>query len=117
MLKLNKLGKGGKIALVAIVVIILALVYMWWSNKDSQPAEGVTIVTPMPQSGYSIEDVNNGIPVGMPDSLETTATPLQTDIPTLEPIDVISTTTAAAKKADVEEFDTFASNEWRGSIL
>lgn len=118
--------KASRIALIAAVVIVVALLFMWWGNKSkNQPGEGLTIVTPMPVSGYSIEDTpDDGIPTGLPDEIAPLGGSDQlalsaTEIPTLEPIDVISeeTTTAAPESDDVEEFTNFASRNWRGEIL
>jgi hypothetical protein len=118
--KIGKMSKVTKIALIAMVIIALALAFMWWNSKNKS-AEGVTIVTPMPVSGYSVEDINNG----MPDDLEE---PLATDLPaslapvaedvSVQPVDVISSAAPATNSAaEPEEFETFASSKWRGSIL
>lgn len=116
--KLAKMSKVTKIALIAIILISIALAIMWWNNK-TKPAEGLTIVTPMPVSGYSVEDANNGLP----DSLEEPLVSVSptTDTASLQPIDVISSAaplqTSAAPSVETEEFESFASSKWRGTIL
>jgi len=121
--KFNKMSKSGKIAIVAIVLIAIALFIMWWNSRDGAVAEGVTIVTPLPVSGYSVEDINNGMPSDLEEEL--TLAPVVGEL-SAEPIDVISATdtTAAPMPVDatttsaaIEEFESFASNKWRGSIL
>lgn len=117
--KLAKMSKVTKIALIAIILISIALAIMWWNNKTKTGAEGLTIVTPMPVSGYSVEDVNNGLP----DSLEEPLVSVSptTDTASLQPIDVISSAaplqTSAAPSVETEEFESFASSKWRGTIL
>ena len=123
--KFKKMSKSGKIAFVAIVLIAIALFIMWWNSRDGAVAEGVTIVTPMPVSGYSVEDINNGMPNDLEEELTPTLAPVVGEL-SAEPVDVISATdtTAAPMPVDatttsaaIEEFESFASNKWRGSIL
>lgn len=123
--KFKKMTKTGKIAVAAIVLIAIALFIMWWNSRDGAVAEGVTIVTPMPVSGYSVEDINNGMPNDLEEELTPTLAPVVGEL-SAEPIDVISATdtTAAPMPVDatttsaaIEEFESFASNKWRGSIL
>ncbi len=121
--KFKKSSKVTKIALIAIVLIAIALGIMWWNNRQRNVAENLTIVTPMPVSGYSIEDINNGMPSDLEEELVTTLAP-GNEVST-EPIDVISATNTtaspmsvpAAPTSDIEEFESFASNKWRGTIL
>ena len=125
--------KFNKIALAAIAVIVLAVVYMWWSSKNKGPAADVTIVTPMPVSGYSIANdgfANNGIAEGLPETLSPVEPALAvqaTEIPTMKP-DVISaiSTAAAMPSTDPsfpivdsvkEGYASYAPAKWRGNIL
>lgn len=109
----NYKKKSHKIALFALVVIAIALIYMWWTKKASKPGDGLTIVTPMPVVGYSVEDINAG-------EIDTVEPVISSSVePSLEPIDVVSATTLPA--VDVteasEEFDSYASAKWKGNIL
>jgi len=110
----NYKKKSHKIALFALVVIAIALIYMWWTKKASNsPGDGLTIVTPMPVSGYSVEDIN----AGEIDSVEPViSSSLE---PSLEPIDVVTATTMPALDMTEasEEFDSYASSKWKGNIL
>jgi hypothetical protein len=104
--------KGKKIAIIAIVVIVVALLYLYISNKKaSQPGEGLTIVTAMPVSGYSVDDmVEDGFPDALPDALpEVTLSELTEDVITEAPTTV--------PEAEVEEFSTYAPKNWRGHVL
>lgn len=107
----NYKKKSHKIALFALVVIAIALIYMWWTKKESMPGDGLTIVTPMPVSGYSVEDIN----AGEIDSVEPV---ISSSIePSLEPIDVVTATTKEEYTKEFEEFDSYASSKWKGNIL
>lgn len=60
-----------KITLIQITVaVVVVLGLIWWMTKKSRkPGEGITIVTPMPMSGYSIDDDGydeDGIPSVLP---------------------------------------------------
>lgn len=105
--------KGSKIAIIAIIVIVIALIYLYMTNKKNadQPGKGLTIVTPMPVSGYSIGDLDDGFPESLPDSL-----PDVTTVPAMED-DVITDAPSMAPEAQVEEFSTYAPKNWRGNVL
>ena len=123
--------KYNKIVIGSVVVIALALAYMWWSNSRKGPADGVTIVTPMPVAGYSIANDGmdaQGIAQGLPETLSPLEPALAIDaaqIPTSEPdvISAISTaaavpmTEAASTAAAVEGFRSYAPKNWNGRIL
>jgi hypothetical protein len=115
----NYKKKSHKIALFALVVIAIALFYMWWTKNDaSKPGDGLTIVTPMPVSGYSVEDIN----AGEIDSVEPVSVSgvISSSLePSLEPIDVVTATTMPALDTTEtsEEFDSYASAKWKGNIL
>ena len=125
--------KFNKIALAAVLVIVLALVYMWWSSKSKGPADGVTIVTPMPVAGYSVSNdgfTNNGIAEGLPETLSPVEPALAvqaTEIPTLKPDIISSISTAAAvpttdpsfpmMSSTAEGYASYAPAKWRGNIL
>ena len=110
---LNYKKRTHKIAVFAIMVIAIALIYMWWTKKASKPADGLTIVTPMPVSGYSVEDIGAG-EIGSVEPVISSSVE-----PSVEPIDVVTATTMPA--VDVteasEEFDSYASAKWKGNIL
>jgi len=118
--KIGKMSKVTKIALIALIIIAITLTFMWWNSKN-KPGEGVTIVTAMPVSGYSVEDANNGMPDDLEEPLVTTLPPSLApgaENVSVEPVDVISSAAPVTNSAaEPEEFETFASSKWRGSIL
>ena len=104
--------KGKKIAIIAIIVIVIALIYLYMTNKkNAEPGKGLTIVTPMPVSAYSIGDLDDGFPEPLPDSL-----PEVNAVPAIED-DVITDAPSMAPEAQVEEFSTYAPKNWRGNVL
>lgn len=119
--------KYNKIVIGSIVLIVIALIYMWWSSTRKGPADGVTIVTPMPVSGYSINDDgfdSRGIAQGLPETLSPLEPSLAVDatqIPTSEPDVISAMSTAAAvpttKAAAVETYRSYAPKNWNGRIL
>jgi len=127
--------KYNKIVIGSIAVIAIALIYMWWSSWSKKPGSDVTIVTPMPVSGYSITDDGfdaSGIAEGLPETLgpmEPALSVQATEIPTNEPdvISAISTaaavpmmgleSTTAAPNAAVETYTSYAPKNWNGRIL
>ena len=114
----NYKKKSHKIALFALVVIAIALFYMWWTKNASKPGDGLTLVAPMPVSGYSVEDINAGeiVSVGPVSVSGVISSSLD---PSLEPIDVVTATTMPALDMTEasEEFDSYASSKWKGNIL
>ena len=118
--------KMNKIVVVSLIVIAVALLYMWWSSQSKKPADGVTIVTPMPVAGYSIADDGfdaSGIAEGLPETLSPVEPALAvqaTEIPTLQP-DVISAISTAAAVPETtmaaEGYASYAPKNWRGQIL
>ena len=48
------------------VVVVLALL-AWWLSSSKKPGQGITIVTPMPMSNYSIDDTDVFDDDGVPD--------------------------------------------------
>lgn len=112
--------KGKKIAIIAIVVIAVALLYLWFTNKkNSEPGKGLTIVTAMPVSGYSIEDIDGaGFPDALPDTLPdpTLAVVKDTDVITGAPV-TYPAIPEPEPEAAVEEFSTYAPKNWRGNVL
>lgn len=113
--------KGRKIAIIAIIVIAIALLYLYFTNKkNSQPGSGLTIVTPMPVSGYSIEDIDGdgGFPDALPESLpDPTLAVIDEDVITGAPTFDAMTTPEPEPEAAVEEFSTYAPKNWRGNVL
>jgi hypothetical protein len=121
--------KGSKIAMIAIVVIVLALGYLYLSNKGkSEPGRGKVIVTPMPVTGYSIEDaaMDNGFPEALPESLENPEIDAALNNMDMRPgDDVIGSLnqtlpvedTTSPAPITTEEFATYAPKNWRGNVL
>jgi hypothetical protein len=120
--------KGRKIAIIALVVIAVALLYLYITNRSggasgSEPGKGLTIVTPMPVSGYSVEDAatEDGFPEALPETLDEVDPTIGGDIDLPSGEDVITgapaLTEAPEEPAEVEEFSTYAPKNWRGNVL
>ena len=121
-----------KILMFAVAAIVIAVAYMSWSSSTRGMATTVkpVIVTPMPVSGYSIE--NDGqYKTGVAHGISDTLTPVEpaisveaTTVPTVQP-DVISSlstaaavpTTAVPVVSAVEGYAGYASSKWNGHIL
>lgn len=118
--------KGRKIAIIALVVIAVALLYLYITNRSgasaSEPGKGLTIVTPMPVSGYSVEDAatEDGFPEALPETLDEVDPTIGGDIDLPSGEDVITgapALTEAPEEPLVEEFSTYAPKNWRGNVL
>lgn len=122
--------KTNQIIIVAVVAIVLSVAYMYLTRNGSKPGKGKTIVTDMPQSGYSID--NDGYDsAGLPESLpETLPPPPEVDVPEPEMMGMgmgVETPTTQAPGwgattpgpvADKpEEFTQYAPRRFRGDIL
>jgi len=105
--------KSRPIIMWSLVIIAVACLYMWWQSKKQQPGEGMVIVTPMPTSNYSIEDMNNGMPESLPETLMPVNIEGQPDVIT----QAAAIDDAMPNEGDIEEFANFASKNWRGQIL
>jgi len=106
--------KTSRIIVWSLAIIAVACLYMWWqSNAKKAPGEGLTIVTPMPVSDYSIDDMNQGLPQALPETLQPVNAEGQPDVITQAAMidDTMPT------EGDIEEFANFASKNWRGQIL
>jgi hypothetical protein len=121
-----------KILMFAVAAIVIAVAYMSWSSSTRGMMTTVkpVIVTPMPVSGYSIDNdgqYKTGVAHGIPNTL----TPVEpaisveaTTVPTVQP-DVISSlstaaavpTTAVPVVSAVEGYAGYASSKWNGHIL
>ena len=120
-----------KILMFAVAAIVIAVGYMMWSSgRGGMTTVKPVIVTPMPVSGYSIDNdgqYKTGVAHGIPDTL----TPVEpaisveaTTVPTVQP-DVISSlstaaavpTTAVPVVSAVEGYAGYASSKWNGHIL
>ena len=111
----NKMNTG-KIAMYSIALILLACIIMWWTSNNgtkSAPGDGMLIVTPMPAIDYSVEDMNNGLPEALPETLMPVTMESEPDVITQSPM----IDDSMPQESDIEEFSNFASRQWRGNIL
>lgn len=121
--------KSNQMIIIAVVVILLSVAFMYLSGGGSKPGSGKTIVTEMPQTGYSIDNDgfdNAGLPEALP---ETLPPPPEVDVPQPEMLgmtDIPATTMAPSWGAsttsgpvteDVEEFTQYAPRRFKGDIL
>jgi hypothetical protein len=120
--------------IIAAVVVLLSVAYMYM-NGGSKKGKGTTIVTEMPQSGYSLE--NNGFNArGLPEPLPESLPPVpEVDVrePEMMGMNGMSdprggsrgadprggsmTMTPATLVSENEEFTQYAPRRFRGDIL
>lgn len=121
--------KMNQMLIIAAVVALLSVAYMYMT-RSGKNGKGMTIVTPMPQSGYSIENDgmdSAGIPQGLPDTLPPVP---EVDAPAPEMLGMETTmapatmmpsswdaTTPGPVADDVEEFTQYAPRRFKGDIL
>ena len=105
--------KSRQIIMWSLALIAIACIYMWWQSQKKQPGDGMVIVTPMPTNDYSIEDMNNGLPEALPETLMPVNAEGQPDVIT----QAAAIDDAMPQEGDIEEFANFASKNWRGQIL
>jgi hypothetical protein len=117
--------KTNQIIIIAVVAVILSVAYMYMTRNGSKPGKGKTIVTEMPQSGYSIDNDgydNSGLPEALP---ETLPPPPEVDVPEPEMMGMDTPTMAPSWGATTpgpvvdqpEEFTQYAPRRFRGDIL
>lgn len=120
--------KSNQMIIIAVVVILLSVAFMYLSGGGSKPGSGKTIVTEMPQMGYSIDNDgfdSSGLPEALP---ETLPPPPEVDVPQPEMMGMIETpattmapswgpTTPGPVTEDVEEFTQYAPRRFKGDIL
>jgi len=106
--------KTSRIIMWSLAIIAVACLYMWWQQQQKkQPGEGMVIVTPMPTNDYSVEDMNQGLPEALPETLMPVNVEGQPDVITQAPL----IDESMPEEGDIEEFANFASKNWRGQIL
>lgn len=106
--------------IIAAVVVLLSVAYMYMSGGGSKKGKGTTIVTEMPQFGYSIDNDgfdDMGIPEALPESLPPVP---EVDVPEPEMMGMDPTMPPEPTMAamdEPEEFTQYAPRRFRGDIL
>lgn len=119
--------KTNQMIIIAVVAILLSVAFMYLTRGNGSGAgKGKTIVTEMPQSGYSIDNDgfdNARLPEALP---ETLPAPPEVDVPEPEMMGMDSETTQAPSwgattpgpvAEQPEEFTQYAPRRFRGDIL
>ena len=107
--------------IIAAVVVLLSVAYMYMTGGiGGKKGKGTTIVTEMPQSGYSID--NDGFDnIGLPEALpETLPPPPEVDVPEPEMMGMgvtMAPQTTMTAASEPEEFTQYAPRRFRGDIL
>jgi hypothetical protein len=116
-----KMNTSHIIIVVAVVILLsVALMSMSGGGSGSKKGKGKTIVTEMPQSGYSLDNDgfdNSGFPQSYPVTL---APPPEVDIPEPEMMGMDPTMPPEPTMAamdEPEEFTQYAPRRFRGDIL
>ena len=134
--------KSNQMLIAAVVFILLSVACMYMTRggggggSGGGNGKGVTIVTEMPQWGYSLDNdgfADDGIPMGLPETLGTDA-PMESlpdTLPPLPEIDVpepglmgimggpttVEPTTMGPIADGAEEFTQYAPRRFKGDIL
>jgi hypothetical protein len=120
-----------QIIIIAAVVVLLSVAYMYMTGGvGGKNGAGKTIVTEMPQVGYSIDNdgyADDGLPEALP---ETLPPPPEVDVPEPEMLGMADdpataaatwgssmTTTPGPVVQDTEEFTQYAPRRFKGDIL
>lgn len=107
--------KSNQMIIIAAVVVLLSVAWVYMTRGKN--GSGKTIVTDMPQVGYSIDNDgldSRGIPESLPDTLPP---PPEVDVPEPEMMGMMEPTTMAAKASEPEEFTQYAPRRFKGDIL
>jgi hypothetical protein len=122
--------------IIAAVVVLLSVAYMYM-NGGSKKGKGTTIVTEMPQSGYSLENDGfnrRGLPESLPEPLPESLPPVpEVDVREPEMMGMSDMGPRGASRGDDprgsmtmapstlvaenEEFTQYAPRRFRGDIL
>jgi len=107
--------KSNQMIIIAAVVVLLSVAWVY-ITRGGKAGSGKTIITDMPQAGYSIDNDgfdSRGIPESLPDTLPP---PPEVDVPEPEMMGMMEPTTMPSR-SESEEFTQYAPRRFKGDIL